>query len=44
MSWILALVSLARTIYFAACDSKYANTSSSCHLAFGIRQTFSAGP
>ena len=34
----------SHTIFFVACDLKYANTSTSCRLKSGMRQTFSADP
>ncbi|MDD3638399.1 MAG: hypothetical protein AB7D35_07920 [Bacteroidales bacterium] len=38
------LASLSHAIFCVACDSKYIDTSSSCRLESGIRQTFSADP
>ena len=38
------LASLLHAIFCVACDSKCIDTSSSCRLESGIRQTFSADP
>ncbi|MDD3636910.1 MAG: hypothetical protein PHN50_04905 [Bacteroidales bacterium] len=38
------MASLSHAIFCVACDSKYIDTSSSCRLESGIRQTFSADP
>ncbi|MDD3636481.1 MAG: hypothetical protein AB7D35_10710 [Bacteroidales bacterium] len=44
MSTTIVLASLSHAIFCVACDSKYIDTSSSCRLESGIRQTFSADP